>query len=562
MSIINKLMYKTLLTVGIFVEKDFISQTKNPLKVNSNTLFRILNHNSRTEIGRKYKFKEINSIQDFKNSFPLTEYNFYDNYIAKMAAGEKDILVKDELEYFCHTSGTTGKQKLIPVTKKSRLTASKYMGILLQKFAYNNFKENWSYGKGLLISDMVTTTYTSADIPICSATSGGMKSIKHIFPYMYTSPIEIMYIKDKTTSLYLHLLFALKEKKLMYIGGVFISNILDLLRELKKNSQDLMEDIKKGRVNKKLDIDKETRKNLNSYLSPNASRSEDLEREFKKGFKGICKRIWPNLAYITCVTGATFSIYDEAVNFYTDNLPIYSPCLSASEGTIGINRHANEFKYIIIPDTVFYEFIDTEDSNKKNPKTFCINELKIGRNYEIVLTNYAGLYRYRLGDVIKVTNFYNSCPEVIFLYRKNQVLNMASEKTTEDHITSAIKNTIKQFNVKLIDYTTLADNSNSPGKYIFYMEFNKSISPDFLKKIQSTLDLELQKSNIAYGRFRKNKRLDNLKIIPVSTNTFFKIKESLYKKGISKNQIKIPRVITNNKKILSVINDNLLYKKK
>lgn len=553
MSIINKLMFKTLLTIGIFVEKDFIYATKNPLKVNKNTLFHILNHNIDTEIGKKFNFKNISSIDDFKNSFPLTEYSFYEKYIERMANGENDILLKDKIEYFCHTSGTTGKQKLIPVTKKSRLIASKYMGILLQKYAYNTFKDNWTYGKGLMITDMVTTTYTSSNIPICSATSGGMKGIKYILPLIYTSPIEVMYIKDKSTSLYLHLLFALEEQNLMYMGGVFISNVLDLLRELEKNLEDLICDIRKGRINRKLILDESIRKKLNSYLTPNASRAETLEKELKKGLQGICRRIWPKLTYIACVDGASFSIYDEAVNFYTDYLPIYSPCLSASEGTIGINKKVKEIKYVIIPDTVFYEFINVKDSSEKNPKTYCINELKIGESYEVVLTNYAGLYRYKLGDVIKVTGYFNSCPEVIFLYRKNQLLNMASEKTTEDHITTAINNTMRKFNVKLIDYTTFADTSISPGRYIFYMEFNKNLSPEVLKNIEKNLDMELQKSNLAYGRFRQVKRLSHLKLIKVNLNTFFKIKESLYKDGISKNQIKIPRVITNNTKIISLI---------
>lgn len=339
------------------------------------------------------------------------------------------MLFKDNIEYFCHTSGTTEKQKLIPVTKKSRLTSSKYMGILLQKFAYENFKEKWSYERGLLISDMITTTYTPADIPICSATAGGMKAIKHILPFMYTSPIEVMYVKDKNTALYLHLLFALRDNKLMYIAGVFISNILDLLRKLEYSYKYLVDDIKKGRINKKLNISDKMRKKLNSYLTPNASRAEQLDKEFKKGFNGICKRIWPNLTYLACVAGASFSIYHEPVNYYTGNIPIYSPCLSASEGTFGINKSSKDIKYIIIPDTVFYEFIKAEDSYKENPKTFCINE-------------------------------FNACPEVIFLYRRNQILNIASEKTTEEHITSAIQNTIR-------------------------------------KALENTLDLELKKSNLA-----------------------------------------------------------------
>ncbi len=54
--------------------------------------------------------------------------------------------------------------------------------------------------------------------------------------------------------------------------------------------------------------------------------------------------------------------------------------------------------------------------------------------YDVIVTNYAGLYRYRLGDVIKVVDYYNNSPEIEFLYRKNQVINMVSEKTTEEHL--------------------------------------------------------------------------------------------------------------------------------
>jgi len=134
------------------------------------------------------------------------------------------------------------------------------MALLVNKISYDNFKENWNYGKGLMIADIVMSTYTDCGIPICSATSGGMKSIRHILPYLYTSPIEIMEIRDKEASIYLHLLFALKEVKLLYISGVFISNVLDLFRILEKEHESLVKDIRRGRIKSNLNIDEETRK--------------------------------------------------------------------------------------------------------------------------------------------------------------------------------------------------------------------------------------------------------------------------------------------------------------
>lgn len=546
-----------MISVGGLVEKRFNEYTLNSRYINEEVLFKILNKNSTSKYGKKYDFNSIKSVDKFKLNVPITDYLDYERYINEMLKGDKNILITDDVEFFGHTSGTTGKQKLVPVTKKSRKVGSKYMALLIERFAYNNLKNKWNYGRGLMLADTVMTTYSQGGVPICSATSGGMDSIKVILPKIYTSPYEVMKIKDKNTALYLHLLFALEDKNLSYISGVFISNVLDALRTLEDNSESLVRDIRRGSINRNLNIDEETRKKLNKCLKPNAGRADKIELEFSKGFEGICKRIWPKLIYIASVTGANFSIYDDMVNYYTGSLPIYSPAYASTEAMIGINPYISKIRYVIIPDTAFYEFIPIKESNKENPKTYCIDELKVGEKYEIIITSYAGFYRYRLGDVVKVVDYYNNSPEIEFLYRKNQALNMISEKTTEDHLREAISKTIKNLNLSLVDYTTLEDNSITPGRYIFYLEFNEEVSSNKIKFIEDTLDKELQKANLAYGRFRNNNRLACLSINIVRRNTFDVIKRYLISKGVSKSQIKIPRVITNKKDILNILNDNI-----
>ena len=433
------------------------------------------------------------------------------------------------------------------------------MAFYINKVCYDSFKENWSYGRGILISDIVKTSTTKSGIPICSATSGGMNGIRHILPYLYTSPIEVMRVKDKEAALYLHLLFALEESRLMYISGVFISSVLDFFRVLEDKHQSLVRDIRKGRINHKLNIDEKTRIALNKLLSPNASRADKLEEEFNKGFKGIAKRVWPNLLYIATVTGANFSIYDDKVNYYTDSLPVYSPSYAATEAMMGINPYVNKIRYVIIPDTAFYEFIPIEKGEDNINNTLNLDELEIRKEYEIVITNYAGLYRYRMGDVIKVVGFYNNCPEVEFMYRKKQVLNMVAEKTNEEHLTDSIRQTMKKLNINLVDYTTEPDNSITPGRYIFYFEFKNKVTKNQINLLENTLDKELRKSNLAYDRARNNNKLGRVKVVTLLPNTFNLVKESLFKKGISKNQIKVPRVISNNKNIKKVINKNHQY---
>ena len=545
-----------MISAGGLVEKKFNKYTLNSRYINEEVLFKILNKNSTSKYGEKYNFNSIKSVDEYKSNVPITDYLDYELYINEMLKGEKNILITDDVEFFGHTSGTTGKQKLVPVTKKSREVGSKYMALLIERFAYNNLKNKWNYGRGLMLADTVMTTYSEGGVPICSATSGGMDAIKVILPKIYTSPYEVMKIKDKNAALYLHLLFALEDKNLTYISGVFISNVLDALRTLEDNAELLVRDIRRGSINRNLNIDGETRKKLNKCLKPNAGRADEIELEFSKGFEGICRRIWPKLIYIASVTGANFSIYDDMVNYYTGSVPIYSPAYASTEAMIGINPYISKIRYVIIPDTVFYEFIPVKESNKENPQTYCIDELKVGEKYEIIITSYAGFYRYRLGDVVKVVDYYNNSPEIEFLYRKNQALNMVSEKTTEDHLRESLSKTVKEFNLSLVDYTTLEDNRITPGRYVFYLEFNEEIPKSKIKFIENTLDKELQKANLAYGRFRKNNRLACLSINIVRRNTFDIIKRYLISKGVSKSQIKIPRVITNKKDILNILNDN------
>ena len=545
-----------MISAGGLVEKKFNKYTLNSRYINEEVLFKILNKNSTSKYGEKYNFNSIKSVDEYKSNVPITDYLDYELYINEMLKGEKNILITDDVEFFGHTSGTTGKQKLVPVTKKSREVGSKYMALLIERFAYNNLKNKWNYGRGLMLADTVMTTYSEGGVPICSATSGGMDAIKVILPKIYTSPYEVMKIKDKNAALYLHLLFALEDKNLTYISGVFISNVLDALRTLEDNAELLVRDIRRGSINRNLNIDGETRKKLNKCLKPNAGRADEIELEFSKGFEGICRRIWTKLIYIASVTGANFSIYDDMVNYYTGSVPIYSPAYASTEAMIGINPYISKIRYVIIPDTVFYEFIPVKESNKENPQTYCIDELKVGEKYEIIITSYAGFYRYRLGDVVKVVDYYNNSPEIEFLYRKNQALNMVSEKTTEDHLRESLSKTVKEFNLSLVDYTTLEDNRITPGRYVFYLEFNEEIPKSKIKFIENTLDKELQKANLAYGRFRKNNRLACLSINIVRRNTFDIIKRYLISKGVSKSQIKIPRVITNKKDILNILNDN------
>ena len=99
--------------------RSFEASTKNPLRAQQKVLFEYLKRNKGTEYGRKYNFAAIRSIQDYRASVPLVNYEAIRSYVDRMAAGEQNILTRDRPVFFGITSGTTDKPKLIPTTKYS-----------------------------------------------------------------------------------------------------------------------------------------------------------------------------------------------------------------------------------------------------------------------------------------------------------------------------------------------------------------------------------------------------------------------------------------------------------
>ena len=552
MTIVSKAFYRGLILAGNAMQKKFNKYTENAYEVNTSLLFDLLKNNKDTLYGANHKFRSIKNIDDFKSKIPLNEYTDFEKYIISESKGQKNILTNENVEYFGHSSGTTGSQKLLPITKTSKNLTLKINGILCQKFIYDCFRDKWTYGKGTMLIDMNSGTKSEGGMTVTSATSGGMKSIKCLVDYVWTSPAEIMEIEDKEVAFYLHVLFALKEKNLMYIGGLFISSILDFFRLIEKKRDLLLEDLRNGEINQSININPQIRKKLNKKLGKCTKRADELETEFNKGFRNIAKRIWPRILYIATVTGANFANYNDLVKNYAGNLPICSIAYAATEAFIGVNPYYDKIEYIILPNTCFYEFIEEDDICSKNPKTYLLNELKINHNYEIVVTTFNGLYRYRLGDVVKVIGYYNQSPKIKFLYRKNQLLNMVAEKTTESHVKTALQSVAHDLKFNLIDYTTYADNSITPGRYLIYLEVENFNSKDGIYIVESKLDLALQKSNLAYERFRKRNRLGKLKIRFVKRGTFSKLKKKLTDNVGSGNQIKIPRIIYDRKIIESL----------
>ena len=66
---------------------------------------------------------------------------------------------------------------------------------------------------------------------------------------------------------------------------------------------------------------------------------------------------------------------------------------------------------VLIPDSVFYEFKPKDATGYNSLLT--LNQLEIGKSYELIVTNLSGLYRYKTNRFLFVVGRYHDTPTVI-----------------------------------------------------------------------------------------------------------------------------------------------------
>ncbi|KAK6173155.1 hypothetical protein SNE40_016664 [Patella caerulea] len=544
-----------LIQLGRYRRNKLEKNTKDVRKVQESFLLKQLKLAERTEYGLKYEFSKIKSVTDYLSRHPLTRYSHYENYIDRMMKGEVNILTATQPSIFAVTSGTSGKSNIIPMVKRQQ-TIFFLDGIaLLFQVMKEFFPKTCQIQKHLkFFYDPIKWRMSEAGIKIGPNSSSPSNS-KSVL-YMYSTPIPAYRIVSEPELLYIHLLFALKEKLLGMIEANFTSIVYNSFTALDNVWDDLISDIEKGRLKESLDVEDSIRNELNKLLHPDKERAEELRKAKQKGNIGLAHRIWPQCNLVIGADSGSFELYASKLRqTYLKDIPIYSPIYAATEGLLGVNIWPKQLpsRYLLIPTVQFFEFIPLCDCDQDQPKTFLMHEVKEGESYELVITNATCLYRYRFGDVVKVTGLHNQCPIIEFLYRQGQFLSVRGEKTSESLFYCALCKTIDNWSdVQLVDYCCAEsvlvddqtkDQSTLPSYHV-YLELKNHFNSINVQQLQTKLDENLGSESYVYSSFRQKKSIGPIQIHLVQDGSFHRLRDFFLKNTSSSfNQYKVPRVL-------------------
>ncbi|MGN1132760.1 MAG: GH3 auxin-responsive promoter family protein [Ruminococcus sp.] len=534
---------------GMPVMEKFEEMTKDPMKHNSELLMQIINDNKDTEYGRKYGFADIHTVEDFQSKVPVTKYDDYIDYILRMTEdGEENLICSYPVNHYNKSSGTMGNPKRLPMSDRSIEIFNRYLHKYIYGVLGKKLGTDWVDGKTMSLTESAATINTLK----CGATFGAVsvKSVMQVRPYlqmMFTSPDEATFPKPDTNTRYLHARFGLMDKNATSVGASFSSFYLELLRYIEQNWKMLVKDIETGTIDESVKMSDQVRESLMEKIKPMPERAKELKAIFEQSFdEPFVPKVWPQMKYIMGVGTGGFKAYaDKIRERYTGSeIKQFKMGINASEGVFSVPFELDCDDGVLVPDSVFYEFLPL-DAGDDFSKIVTLDKLETGKDYEIIVTNCSGFYRYRMRDAVRVTGKHNETPTIQFLYRIDQTVSIMGEKSTEAALRMAAESTAKELGFELIDFSMYPDLDASPVRYLYFMEIGKTPEGLRPKEIRYVLEQNLAKANPSMGDKVKKGICGATKLNILEPETYMLYRDLMLNKGVASGQLK-PVVVINN----------------
>jgi hypothetical protein len=338
---------------------------------------------------------------------------------------------------------------------------------------------------------------------------------KSIVQRFYATPYEVAEIKDAEARYYTIMRFAAAED-IAFISTANPSTLLTLARVAQENSDQLIRDIHDGALDDSLNINQALREKLQGYLRPDPERAQELENLRKKHGKLLPQHFW-DLSFLANWTGGSLKMYLPRLVEYYGTVPIRDIGLLASEGRMSIPLDDNTPAGVLDISSNFYEFvpqheIDNLDHTQESATLegdFTVLQgcqLEKGKNYYIFLTNFSGLFRYNMGDLVRITDHEGATPMIEFLSKGAHSSNVTGEKLTEKQVVDAVHKASHELAVSIDNFIMVPVWDELPYYRLYFASAETQDRKEIIR-MAKIIDQTLAAHNIEYESKRDSNRL-------------------------------------------------------
>lgn len=491
------------------VYRGFVRATQSAIRVQQQVLHARLRANADSDFGRDHHFDRVRSTQDFRRHVPVLTYDDHRPYIERVKSGDLRALFGpgQRVHMFALTSGTTDEPKFIPVT-----------GQFLR-----DYRRGWNaFGiKALLdhphaflrpivqVTSRMDESRTEAGIP-CGAITGLMAATqKRLVRKYYVTPQCVAEIDDAAAKYYTIMRLGLACDDAAFVATASPATQLKLARTADTHRDQLIRDVHDGTLRADLAVPDHVRRALAPRLAPAPQRARYLERIVAEHDALLPKHYW-DLAFVANWTGGTMGLYLQDFPHYFGDVPVRDVGLLASEGRVSIPIDDGTPAGILDVMSHFFEFIPRSDAEADPPPTFLCHELEVGEEYFVVMTTASGLYRYQLGDLVRVVGYFNEAPLIEFLNKGAHVSSLAGEKLTEHQVILAMQRVAGATERAPANFL-LAPRWSDPPHYVLHAEAH-AVEPALGDTLAVEFDRQLAQVNLEYASRRSSDRLGPIRL--------------------------------------------------
>ncbi len=469
------------------------SWTGHTREIQLNELDRLLKALRSTRWAAENGLDTVKTYDDYRRALPSTvPYASLRPWVMRMIAGEKDLLWPGVTRNFAQSSGTSdGKSKYIPVTRES-FNRSHYRGgadVVAHYLSLYPDSRIFS-GKSFILGGSFANELTlPPGVKVGDLSANLIDRINPIANLFRVPSKKVALLEDWAVKLPA-LVEAAMDENITNISGV-PSWFMTVLKEIIA----------------------------------------------KKGATTI-HDVWPNLE-VFFHGGISMAPYREQYRHITSPSMRYLECYNASEGFFALQNAIGDSSLLLLLDCgTFFEFIRADEADSDRPEIIPAWEVEEGEVYAMVITSCNGLWRYPLGDTVRIESV--DPLKITISGRTKSYINAFGEELMVQNAEAALTKVCRDLNCEIANYTAapVYASDHSRGRHEWLIEFNRE--PASLDEFARCLDLALQQENSDYEAKRSHGIfLDQLTVVKGRPGVFDTWLASTGKLG---GQRKVPRL--------------------
>jgi hypothetical protein len=493
MAVIGTLVHGTIKVAGNITRR----RKGSGVQQQRRTLLKLLRKAQNTSFGKTYQFQEIldaaHPETKFQENVPVFDYqSIFSKWWFRAYNGERNVSWPGKIKYFALSSGTSeSASKYIPITRDiiaSNRKASLQQTLVLKDFKLkDNFFEKGMLMLGGSISLNKVRDHFEGDL------SGILAKRRPIWFNRYYKPGKLIAMEVDWESKLEQIAKRAKEWDIGIICGV--PAWVQILIE-----------------------------KIISYHGVNH-----------------IHEIWPNFNFFVH-GGVSIAPYEKGFSKLLGKEIYYLETYLASEGFLAYqNRKEGGSMKLILDSNIFYEFIPFTEQNftpdgkmVEHPETLLLDDVKVGKEYAILISTNAGAWRYLIGDTIRFTDL--SDHQIVITGRTKHFLSLCGEHLSVDNMNQAVRIVADELSVRVQEFAVSGVPVESLFTHRWWIGTDDQVDEE---QFRTRLDEVLKVLNDDY-RTERAHALKDIQLYAFPVAVFY---EWMKKNGKQGGQSKFPRVL-------------------